>query len=60
MLRHIMGTTCETTNEIDMKNNIVINDMEHETVMTVITDQIKRNDNTTCEIESQRFFNCFR
>ena len=55
-----MGTTCETTNEIDMKNSIVINDMEHETVVTVITDQIKRNENTTCEIESQRFFNCFR
>ena len=55
-----MDTACETTNEIDLKNNIVINDMEHKTVMTVITDQIERNETTTCEIESQRFVNCFR
>ena len=54
-----MDTTCETTNEIDLKTNIVTNDMEHETVMTVITDQIERNENSTCEIESERIFNCF-
>ena len=38
----------------------MINDIGHGTVMTVITDETERNENTTFEIESQRFFNCFR
>lgn len=52
-----MDTTCEITNETDLeKTKSVINAMEHETVMTVITNETERNE---CETESQRFFNCF-
>ena len=48
---------CEITNETGLENtHSVINDMEHETVMTIITDETERNEG---ESESQRFFNCF-
>ena len=52
-----IDATCEITNETDLENtHSVINDMEHETVMTIITDETERNED---ESESQRFFNCF-
>ena len=51
-----MVTTCEITNESDLQNtHSVINDIEHDTVMTVITDETERN---VCETESHSF-NCF-
>ena len=52
-----IDATCEITNETDLENTqSVINDIEHETVMTIITDETERNEG---ESESQRFFNCF-
>ena len=36
------NATCEITNETDLENTYsVINDMEHETVKTIITDQTR-------------------